>query len=175
VARRFDIEIGGRVTRVVVERVGGRYRIERDGRTEWADAVPVDERTLSLVIDGDRRESHEVGFLEARERGELEIYLRTGVIHARIDGRAPQGGTGGGETRPAARGGPARVTTPMPGRVVRVLVVAGDSVLARQGLVVVEAMKMQNELRAPRDGVVAEIPVREGMTVEAGRVVAVLE
>ena len=56
----------------------------------------------------------------------------------------------------------------MPGKIVRVLVGAGDAVHARQPLIVVEAMKMENELRAVRDGTVAEIHVKEGASVEAG-------
>jgi len=63
----------------------------------------------------------------------------------------------------------------MPGRVVKVLVARGDVVTARQGLVVVEAMKMENELRAPHAGTVAEVRVREGEPVEANTVVVVIE
>jgi pyruvate carboxylase subunit B len=62
----------------------------------------------------------------------------------------------------------------MPGRVVRVLVAVGDHVTARQGVVVVEAMKMENELRAPRDGTVTEIAVLPGAAVEAGAVLVVV-
>ena len=64
---------------------------------------------------------------------------------------------------------------PMPGRVLRVLVNAGDPVTARQGVVVVEAMKMENELVSPRDGRVREIHVTEGVSVEAGRLLVVIE
>ena len=63
----------------------------------------------------------------------------------------------------------------MPGRVVRVLVAPGDDVEARQAVVVVEAMKMENELRAPRAGKVREVNVAAGTSVEAGRVLAVIE
>jgi biotin carboxyl carrier protein len=63
----------------------------------------------------------------------------------------------------------------MPGKVVRVLVEAGDAVLARQPLVVVEAMKMENELRADRDGTIAEIHAREGLLVEAGALLVVIQ
>jgi biotin carboxyl carrier protein len=63
----------------------------------------------------------------------------------------------------------------MPGKVVRVLVKAGDAVTARQPVVVVEAMKMENELRASRDGTVAEIHVREGMSVDAGALLLVIQ
>ncbi len=67
------------------------------------------------------------------------------------------------------------ITAPMPGKVIRVLVKAGDTVTAGQGLVVVEAMKMQNELKALRDGTVKRVPAREGATVTAGEVLAAIE
>jgi biotin carboxyl carrier protein len=63
----------------------------------------------------------------------------------------------------------------MPGRVVRVLVAPGDEVAARQGVVVVEAMKMENELRAPRGGRVKDVTVSAGTSVEAGRILVVIE
>ena len=63
----------------------------------------------------------------------------------------------------------------MPGKIVRVLVKAGDDVTAKQGLVVVEAMKMENELRAARDGRVRELSVAEGQSVDAGTVLLVVE
>jgi biotin carboxyl carrier protein len=63
----------------------------------------------------------------------------------------------------------------MPGKVVRVLVKPGDTVKGRQGIVVVEAMKMENELRAPRDAKVRQVPVVEGQSVEAGAVLVVLD
>jgi biotin carboxyl carrier protein len=63
----------------------------------------------------------------------------------------------------------------MPGKVVRVLVAAGDAVRARQPIVVVEAMKMENELRADRDGVVSDIHTREGALVEAGALLIVIQ
>jgi pyruvate carboxylase subunit B len=63
----------------------------------------------------------------------------------------------------------------MPGKVVKVLVQAGDAVKAGQGVIVVEAMKMENELRAPRDGVVKSVSAREGQAVESGQTLAVLD
>jgi biotin carboxyl carrier protein len=66
-------------------------------------------------------------------------------------------------------------SAPMPGRVVRVLVVHGEDVEARQPVVVVEAMKMENELRSPKAGRVKDIAVEAGTSVEAGRVLVVIE
>jgi biotin carboxyl carrier protein len=63
----------------------------------------------------------------------------------------------------------------MPGKIVRILVAIGDEVVAGQGIMVVEAMKMQNELKAPRDGRVAAIEVRENDSVNAGAILATIE
>jgi biotin carboxyl carrier protein len=71
--------------------------------------------------------------------------------------------------------GTAEITAPMPGKVVRVLVEAGEEVEAGAGLVVVEAMKMQNEMKSPRAGAVVSIKVAAGDTVEAGTLLAVIE
>ena len=73
-----------------------------------------------------------------------------------------------------AGAGPRMIVAPMPGRIVKVLVKPGQSVSARQPLLVVEAMKMENELRAPRGGTVAEVRVAEGSSVEANAVLVVL-
>ncbi len=70
--------------------------------------------------------------------------------------------------------GPERLVAPMPGKIVRVLVQTGETVRARQPVVVIEAMKMENELRALGDGTVSEIHVRDGQSVEAGALLAVI-
>ena len=67
------------------------------------------------------------------------------------------------------------LVAPMPGRVVRVLVKAGDEVAASQGVIVVEAMKMQKEIKSPKSGRVVEVRVAEGETVNANQVLAVVE
>ena len=74
-----------------------------------------------------------------------------------------------------ARGGPTEVRAIIPGQVVSVSVVPGDAVLAGQQLLVVEAMKMQNELHAPRDGVISKVAVGAGRTIEVGDLLLVLE
>jgi biotin carboxyl carrier protein len=172
---KVDIEINGRTRTVTVERDAARFRLTFDGRVETVDLARVDERTWSLIVLGDKAESHEVGLLERAEPGELEIYLRTGVLRARFGNHAlARSRAAAGD--PAARTiGATRITTPMPGKVIRVLVSPGDRVAARQGLVVVEAMKMENELRSPKEGVVRELHVSEGMPVEAGRLLVVVE
>ena len=67
-----------------------------------------------------------------------------------------------------------KVTAPMPGKIVRVLVATGDDVVAGQGLLVVEAMKMQNEMKALRAGKILTVTVKEGATVTAGEVLATI-
>src|SRR5205823_3265962 len=71
--------------------------------------------------------------------------------------------------------GPQSVRSPMPGKVVKVLVQPGDVVQAGAGVVVVEAMKMENELKAPRGGTVKQVRVREGQAVESGEELAQIE
>jgi biotin carboxyl carrier protein len=71
-------------------------------------------------------------------------------------------------------GGPQRIVAPMPGKIVRVLVTVREVVKRRQPLVVMEAMKMENELRASADGAVAELHVQEGQSVDAGTLLAVI-
>lgn len=135
--------------------------------------------TWSILVGspaGSRR-SYEVMFSEAG--GQLAVVVNGRPVP--VDVPAPAGG--GRRAARAGRGGasldtgagPLRITAPMPGRVVKVLVKAGDDVAPRQGLVIVEAMKMENELRAPRAGVVTEIRVEQGAPVEAGSVLLVLE
>lgn len=63
----------------------------------------------------------------------------------------------------------------MPGKVVRVLAREGDNIVAGQGIAVVEAMKMQNEIRAPRAGVLKKLLAREGMKVNAGELLAIVQ
>lgn len=72
-------------------------------------------------------------------------------------------------------GGVQTITAPMPGKVVRVLVAPGEVIEPGQGLVVVEAMKMQNEMKAPRAGKVLSVPAKQGATVAAGEVLATIE
>ena len=172
----FEIDVNGRSRTVTVERTGTRYRIEADGRVDVVDVARVDASTFSMIVLGDREISHEVSVVEGREPGDIEVYLRAGVVHARIAGTPGQrsrrsSGAGAG----AGGVGPQRILAPMPGKIVRVLVAPGELVTARQGLVVVEAMKMENEVRAPRGGRVKEVHVEQGALVEAGRLLVVVE
>jgi biotin carboxyl carrier protein len=176
----FEIDINGRTRAVSVERVAGpstalkagQYRVTVDGRPHTVDAVRIGEFGLSLLVDGDAAVSREVSVAPAGARGTLFIGMEgrtiAAAVNARRTGRASidAGGDSHGEQA---------IVAPMPGRVVRVLVGTGDAVSARQGVVVVEAMKMENELRSPKAGRVKDVSVSPGMSVEAGRVLIVVE
>lgn len=170
----FDIEINGRQHAVKVERVGSRFRIESGGRVDVVGVARIDRTTMSMILEGDHDTSHEVSLLDGREPGDLEVHLRAGVVLARIASAGERGrrSSGAGLGVP---GGPQRVTAPMPGKIVKVLVKPGDEVAVRQGIVVIEAMKMENELRATRAGHVKDVHVAEGDLVDAGRLLAVIE
>ena len=169
----FEIDINGRMRSVSVERVpgAGHYRATVDGRTHDVDAVRVGEFGLSLLVDGVAA-SREIAVAPGSARGELLIAFEGRTVPASVNARrtgraaADAGGSAHGEQP---------VKAPMPGRVVRVLVQPGDAVAARQGVIVVEAMKMENELRSPKAGRVKEVSVEAGASVEAGRVLVVIE
>lgn len=110
--------------------------------------------------------------LEKSPSGETEVIVNGRRIAVTVrDRKHLRGNTGSG----ADAAGKVSLTSPMPGKVVRVLREAGDEVEANQGVLIVEAMKMQNEVLSPKAGKVAEIRVSEGQTVNAGEVLAVIE
>lgn len=152
--------------RVAVERAGHAFAVTVDGRRVRVDAVRVDAQLLSLIVDG---QSHEVAIAVGGE-GSATVTVDGTPVVASVDGRRRLG-----RKDDHGGGGPQRVSAPMPGKVVRVLVKKGDAVRARQPLVVVEAMKMENELRALRDGTVADVPAREGQSVDAGALLVVVQ
>ena len=80
-----------------------------------------------------------------------------------------------GQNSGSHHSGAAEIVSPMPGKIVRLLVKPGDEVEAGAGIIVVEAMKMQNEMKAPKSGTVISINAEEGATVSAGQVLAVIE
>ena len=169
----FDIGVNGRNRLVSVERVAaGRYRVVVDGRPHDVDAARVGSFGLSLLLDGDSGVSREVQVAPAGGPGEMLVRIDGRTVAVLVNGHRTVRAAADGGT--LARGKQA-VVAPMPGRVVRVLVAAGDVVTARQAVVVVEAMKMENELRSPKAGRVKEVAVAAGASVEAGRVLVVIE
>jgi biotin carboxyl carrier protein len=101
------------------------------------------------------------------------LIAEAGGLRFQVEIRDPRDTSGG--ARASIASGRQSVTAPMPGKVIRVLVNAGDVVEAGQGLVVVEAMKMQNEVKAKRPGGVSEVRAKAGDTVNAGDTLLILE
>ena len=167
---QYEVEIGGRWRQVVVTRAGDGFAVSVDGRTRHVDAARVDAHTLSLVLDNVW--SNEVSLAADPVSGQLTVHAGPTPIAVTLNGRRHRGR----QDKAAGSGsGPQRLVAPMPGKVVRVLVKAGDPVTARQSVVVVEAMKMENELRADRDGTVTDVHAREGLSVDAGALLLVIQ
>jgi biotin carboxyl carrier protein len=169
----YEIEIRGRTRQVVVTRMGDGFALTVDGRPFQVDVVRIDAYTLSLLVDN--MCSHEVVLTRdsaSPATSQLTVRVGTTPVVVGLNGRrrAARRDAGAG-----AGPGPQRVVAPMPGKVLRVAVTAGDIVRAGQPLVVVEAMKMENELRAGRDGTITNIHAREGMSVEAGALLVVIQ
>ena len=183
----YEVEIGGKRRQVVVTRTGGAFAVSVDGRTRHVDTARVDAHTMSLVVDSLLPAEHsaagqppavsggrccEVSVAPGLGAGELQVYVGSVPVAVTLNGRRGWGQKHEGH---GAGSGPQRVVAPMPGKIVRVLVKAGDRVSLRQPVVVVEAMKMENELRASREGTIAEIHVRQGMSVDAGALLLVIQ
>ena len=164
----FDLESGG-ATRHLESRGG---QLWLDGRSVQVNAVKVGHAWSMLL----GRRSYEVAVVN-RGLGELIVHVNGRAVAVR--GGLQRFGATQARTKDARDGvasrGAQRVVAPMPGRITRVLVKAGDSVAARQALVVVEAMKMENELRSPRAGTVTEVRAVEGALVDANAVLIVIE
>jgi biotin carboxyl carrier protein len=160
---RYLATLHGHQTQVAVdvEEAGeGRLVLTVDGQRHEVDALPLDHGAVSLLLDS---QVYDVEFDDVGEevlvlvRGdsfrvdvadERALRLRAGAATFQVEGKVT-------------------VTAPMPGKLVRLLVKVGEVVAEGHGLVVVEAMKMENELKSPKAGTVTEVFVREGATVEA--------
>jgi len=157
------VTLEGREAEVTMHTQGGKLVLETDGRHIEADFVRLpDGEVYSLLIDG---RSHVVRVAPAGDG--LEVELRGMVIPVEVKHPLEKMLQASGAVRAASRG--ETVSAPMPGVVVSVRVAAGDVVHAGQAVVVVEAMKMQNELAVVHDGVVAEVLVAERAAVSAGQ------
>jgi biotin carboxyl carrier protein len=162
----FDALVAGQALRVEVQGREGVYRVRVDGRERSVNLLETGGDFVSLLIDG---HSFELG-LEKTAEGYRVVFPDDALDVELLDAtRDPSVAA-----RRAPRG-PLRLLAPMPGRIVRVLVEPGQDAAEGQGLVVMEAMKMENEIRAPRPGRVREVAVREGQAVDSGAALVVLE
>jgi glutaconyl-CoA/methylmalonyl-CoA decarboxylase subunit gamma len=161
----YEVDVNGRVLQVNVHRADGHFVVTVDGR-EWAiDAARVDAHTLSLLVGSSSQEVT----IAAGATGQLAVGLKGASLSVTVGRRRWARQAHGG-----AGGGPQQLVAPMPGKIVRVLTKVGAAVQPRQPLVVVEAMKMENELRAASHGVVSRLLVQEGQLVDAGTLLLVV-
>jgi len=182
-----DLETRGGQRSIDVRRRGSEWELTLDGRILSVDVTAIAGR-LALLIGplspdgfgepgaqsksgGRPAKSYEVA-VERRSNGERIVYVNGLAVPVSIVD--PREQLTRRRTAVAAEAGPRSIVSPMPGRIVKVLVREGETVAALQGLVVVEAMKMENELRAPRAGQVTSVKVVEGMSVEAKAVLVTL-
>jgi biotin carboxyl carrier protein len=167
----LEVEVHGKLHRVALERKGDSYLAHIDGRIVPVDLCEPMPGVLSLLIgEGETQRSYRcirTIFAEEETIALIGSQHRVAVTDPRSL-RAQRKGPGAGN-------GAVQIKSSMPGRVARVLVASGDEVDAQQGIVVVEAMKMQNELKSPKSGKVQKLLVAEGATVNAGDTLAVIE
>ncbi|HEX8772396.1 MAG TPA: biotin/lipoyl-containing protein [Pyrinomonadaceae bacterium] len=163
-------EIGSEKHALDFKRDGERVVAEIDGRRYELEAS-VPERGVYLLIAEGRVYECRVE-REAAQSSLVHVHTGNQAYAVRlVDPKRLRAGQSAG----AQADGAAQVSAVMPGKIVRVLVELGDSIEAGQGIVVVEAMKMQNELKSPRAGRVVELQAAPGATVNAGDVLAVIE
>ncbi len=163
----YEVSIDGKNHKLELDKVENRWECKLDGEKFEVDAVIARPNVLSLIVDGQ-------AFEVKRERTATDLHLWVKSARFAADVRDPRSLR---SRRGAGKGveGPQKLHAPMPGKIVRVLAPAGTTVTAGQGVLVIEAMKMQNELKSPKDGTVKQIVVGEGLSVGAGEVLAIVE
>jgi biotin carboxyl carrier protein len=162
----YDIAIDGKNYRLDLNQVDGRWHCQLDGREIEVDAVLARPDVLSLRIGN---KAYEVKC----ERVSSDLHIWVGSVRYAAEVRDPRSLRG--RARAVDEHGPKKLTAPMPGKVVRILVNQGAEIEAGAGVLVVEAMKMQNEVKSPKKGTVQKILVNEGAAVNAGDVLAIVE
>jgi len=160
---KVDVTVGGRAARLTVG--AGQFRYEPEGglaiEREFS-MVPLMPGSYSVLIGGRSYEAIVSG-------GEVRVNGKAFPVEV-FDPRGMRG-----QKRVGAGAGPLNIAAMMPGKVVRLLVAEGDAVEEGQGLVVVEAMKMQNEMKSPKAGRVVQVKTQPDATVVAGDVLLVIE
>lgn len=163
---KLEIELEGKTHSVELARKGERWRCAIDGKPLNAEGVEIWPGVYSILNEGESLEAR-VDSTGSALRIAVGARQFTAAIRDPRQWRRHRGAALEAEGRQ-------QVIAPMPGKIVRLLVKAGDAVEARQGLLVVEAMKMQNEIRSPKSGTVERLLVNEGQAVNAGETLAVI-
>lgn len=166
----LEIQIAGAKRRVEISQRGGKFFVKLGSDSEEPlDAIFPEAGIVQFIRNGT---SDEIRVEPLREADTLSLDHRGKKIEVAVrDPRTLRSRRAGaaGET------GPQKITAPMPGKVVRILAPAGAQVEAGDGVIVIEAMKMQNELKSPKAGKVQKITVAQGATVNPGDTLAIIE
>ncbi len=166
---KFEVylqSLTGKTKHVVdLEKDGASYKVSLDGKPVVADVSLAAPNAVSVILDGAVFEIHIAPSLDGTYK------LQTGPHEFQADVRDPRAWHGRKQGALEAEGRQ-QIIAPMPGKVIRLLVNVGDEVEVGQGLVVVEAMKMQNEIRSPKKGKVERLQAKEGQAINAGDVLA---
>jgi biotin carboxyl carrier protein len=165
---KLTAEIAGEHHELNIKRDGTRLAAEIDGRRHELDAREIGLGIYLLIANGQVYECRV-------DRGRAGFNVRLGNHLYAVTLADPKRLRGAQAAGAHDAQGSAQIVAPMPGKVVRVLVQAGAQVEAGDGLVIVEAMKMQNEIKSPRAGTVAAIHAEAGATVNAGDVLVIVE
>lgn len=164
---KYEVVVAGKTRVVELTAKNGAWEISLDGKQLDANAVEVAPNIISVLLNG---ESHQI---RVAHRTDGTLLLHTGLAEYPAEVNDPRSWRGRRHGALQVEGRQ-QIAAPMPGKVVRLLVKQGDAVEAGQGLLVVEAMKMQNEMKAARAGRVISLTAREGATVTAGEVLATI-
>lgn len=164
---KYEVTLGEKVYRVELAQDGEQWKCALDGRELPVDVVYGRNGVLSLLLGG---KSYEVKQEIAGTETSVIVGHERFIVSVR-DPRSFRSRSRAG----ASEQGAMKIKAPMPGKVVRVLAGVGTPVEAGQSVLVIEAMKMQNELKAPKTGVVKKINVAEGAAVDAGQALAEVE
>jgi biotin carboxyl carrier protein len=162
---KMQAQVDHKLHEIEIERDDGQYAVTVDGVRHVVDAQALESDFYSLILDG---KSYEVSVAAERDA----YLVRHGGFETSVRVADPARTA---RQRLGVVEGPQRIESLMPGKVVRVLVEAGDAVVEGQGLVVIEAMKMENEIESPKDGTVKTVEVEPGQAVESGTVLVVVE
>ena len=160
----YDVAVDGKPHRLELQSVEGSMRFRLDKRDFSVQAEHINPETLSILVDGKS--------FEVRREPNGRIFLNGRRYEVSVDD--PRSWRGRKRTGTGTEG-PQRLTASMPGKIVRVLASEGEKIQAGQGIAVVEAMKMQNEVKSPKEGVLKKLLVRPGTNVTAGDVLAIVE
>jgi biotin carboxyl carrier protein len=163
----YDVTIDGKNFRLDLQQVEKRWQCRLDDHEIQIDAVLTRRNVLSILIEG---KAYEV----KRERIATDLHLWIGSTRYIAEVRDPRSFQGR-KRKAGDDKGPQRLLAPMPGKVVRVLLTESSPVEAGQSILVVEAMKMQNDIKSPKKGIVQKIVAGEGTPVNAGDVLAIVE